>query len=225
MSATPTTCMPCVRRAWLKNIVPNLPAPISPTVTGRPAAFRSSKSVCRFTARNLSIFPEDGRSQRDQKAYWQIARETKDSSLHSCGLGARPSRYIWGGHLNDDVMSTLLPRAKPFALHSASDAPSQSGAPFGASAQSSCPATTLVAGSRATVPAASVTPLARSPAALGVAPVVSPAPFTPAPTLEIDWSMNLPMAPIASCGVGSSRVPCGGAGASAGAAVTAGGSD
>src|SRR5215212_5617770 len=58
-------------------------------------------------------------------------------------------------------------------------APVQSGAPFGAAAQSSWPDTPLVAGSRATVPAASPTPLARSPAALVVAPSVSPAPHTP----------------------------------------------
>src|SRR5436305_7250706 len=150
----------------------------------RPAHSLSFEQQCvQVHGGGLPIFPEHGRSQGGQKAYWQIARETKDSSLHSCGLGARPSRYICGGHLNDDVMSTLLPRAKPLALHSASDAPSQSVAPFGGSAQSSCPATTLVAGSRATVPAASVTPFARSPAALVVAPIVSPAPFTPAPTL------------------------------------------
>src|SRR3954454_3314522 len=101
-------------------------------------------------------------------------------------------------------------------------APVQSGAPFGAATQSSWPDTTLVAGKRATVPAASPTPLARSPAALVVAPSVSPAPRTPAPTLEIDWSMNFPMAPIVSCGVGSRAPPCGGSG---GAVITAGGSD
>src|SRR5690349_20770897 len=43
-------CSPSVRRACARNMVPNLPAPISPTVTGRPAAFRSSNSVCRFTS-------------------------------------------------------------------------------------------------------------------------------------------------------------------------------
>ena len=35
-SATPTTCRPRVSRAWARNIAPNLPAPISPTVIGRP---------------------------------------------------------------------------------------------------------------------------------------------------------------------------------------------
>ena len=41
-SATATTCMPAVVRAWARNIVPNLPAPTTPTVTGRPCACRSS---------------------------------------------------------------------------------------------------------------------------------------------------------------------------------------
>jgi len=44
-SATPTTCRPLVSRACDRNMVPNLPAPIRPTVTGFPAASRSSSSV------------------------------------------------------------------------------------------------------------------------------------------------------------------------------------
>ena len=36
-------------RACARNMVPNLPAPIRPTVTGRPAAFRSSSRAWRFT--------------------------------------------------------------------------------------------------------------------------------------------------------------------------------
>jgi hypothetical protein len=127
-----------------------------------------------------------GREQPD----WQIARDTNASSAHSCGLGARPSRHICAGHLKAEVMSRLLPRAKPFDLQSATLAPLQSGAPFGAAAHSSWPDTMFVPGSRATVPAASPTPLASSPAAFVVAPSVSPAPrtpaLTPAPTLEID---------------------------------------
>ena len=31
-----TTCMPVVILAWARNMVPNLPAPTTPTVTGRP---------------------------------------------------------------------------------------------------------------------------------------------------------------------------------------------
>ncbi len=44
----PRAC-PCVRRTCARNMVPNLPAPIRPTVTGRPAAFRSSSRAWRFT--------------------------------------------------------------------------------------------------------------------------------------------------------------------------------
>ena len=39
------------RGAWARNIEPNLPAPIRPTRTGRPAARRSTASRCRFIAR------------------------------------------------------------------------------------------------------------------------------------------------------------------------------
>src|SRR3954453_5539765 len=60
MSATPTTCIPSVRRACDRNIVPNLPAPISPTVTGRPAALRSSNSACRFKRSPLTSSPAKG---------------------------------------------------------------------------------------------------------------------------------------------------------------------
>src|SRR5437764_6326340 len=71
----------------------------------------------------------------------------------------------------------------------------------------------FVAGSRAIVPAASVTPLASSPAASVVAPSVSPAPLTPAPTFAIDWSISRPIAPKVSCGVGSvGTTRCGGSG-------------
>ena len=38
-------------------------------------------------------------ARRRTTPYWQIARETKDSSVHSCGFGARPSRHICAGHL------------------------------------------------------------------------------------------------------------------------------
>src|SRR6185437_15868744 len=48
-SATATTCRPRVRRACDRNMVPNLPAPIRPTVTGRPAASRSRSLADRFT--------------------------------------------------------------------------------------------------------------------------------------------------------------------------------
>src|ERR1700716_3425254 len=47
-SASATRCMPGVRRTWARNMVPNLPAPMSPTVTGRPAAARARSIACRF---------------------------------------------------------------------------------------------------------------------------------------------------------------------------------
>ena len=39
-SATAITWKPAVMRAWAKNMDPNLPAPIKPTRTGRPASAR-----------------------------------------------------------------------------------------------------------------------------------------------------------------------------------------
>jgi hypothetical protein len=114
----------------------------------------------------------------------------------------RPCSQADVGHLRALLMSSELPRSNPFALHSVVLATTQSGAPFGATTHRSDPATTFESGRRATVPAASVTPLARSPAALVAPPSVSPAPLTPAPTLVIDWSMKRPIAPITSGGVG-----------------------
>src|SRR4051812_47977710 len=54
-SATATTWSPRVRLACARNIVPNFPAPMRPTVTGRPAASRSSNMAWRFT--ETSILP------------------------------------------------------------------------------------------------------------------------------------------------------------------------
>src|SRR6516165_10682921 len=51
-SATATRGIPSVKRAWARNMVPNLPAPIRPTVTGRPAACRPSSMAWRFTERS-----------------------------------------------------------------------------------------------------------------------------------------------------------------------------
>ena len=77
-------------------------------------------------------------------------------------------------------MSSELPRCKTLRLaQRRRSRHAQSGAPFGAIAHRSQPGTTLESGRRATVPAASVTPLARSPAALVAPPSVSPAPLTP----------------------------------------------
>src|ERR1044072_3685904 len=48
--------MPRVSRACERNMVPNLPAPIRPTVTGRPAASRSSSKEWRFTGSSARDF-------------------------------------------------------------------------------------------------------------------------------------------------------------------------
>src|SRR5439155_20116691 len=97
--------------------------------------------------------------RRRTTPYWHIARDTKDSSWHSPGSGSRPCVHTLEGHLRDEVMSSELPVEKPFDWHSATLAMPQSGAPFPAMAQRWKPATTLLSGKRATVPAASVTPL------------------------------------------------------------------
>src|SRR5205085_11216879 len=60
----PTRCMPRVRRTCERNIVPNLPAPIRPTVTGRPAASRSSSNACRFTSVSSRLRWRDDNTER-----------------------------------------------------------------------------------------------------------------------------------------------------------------
>ena len=47
-SAMPATCSPGVRAAMARNMEPNLPAPITPTVTGRPAAPRSGNTTAQI---------------------------------------------------------------------------------------------------------------------------------------------------------------------------------
>ena len=49
-SATPSTCRPGVRRAWARNMVPNLPPPITPTRIGRPASALRDNRWNRFMA-------------------------------------------------------------------------------------------------------------------------------------------------------------------------------
>ena len=100
---------------------------------------------------------------------WQIATAsdsatgrsramTKDSSRHSLSIRRAARRRATTARRafdrGRDVEAVAAPQS-PCALHSASAAAPQSGAPFGASGQSSGPATTLVAGRRATAPAAS----------------------------------------------------------------------
>src|ERR1700683_904038 len=49
-SAIPRIWMPGMRRAWDRNMVPNLPAPISPTRNGLAASARSCSRRWRFIA-------------------------------------------------------------------------------------------------------------------------------------------------------------------------------
>src|SRR5438105_35296 len=93
-------------------------------------------------------------------AYWQSAFETNDSFLHSPSLGWRFSSHTTAGHFCADVMSTDFPALKPLVWHNATLAASQSGAPLAAAGQACQPETVEESGSRATLPAASPTPLA-----------------------------------------------------------------
>ena len=84
-SATATTCMPRVSRACDRNMVPNLPAPIRPTVTGRPAAFAFEQhgvevhGTPRALARQRTAITEPDRGS----CHWHTARVTKISVAHS----------------------------------------------------------------------------------------------------------------------------------------------
>src|SRR5690348_16021934 len=61
-----TRCMPRVRRTCERNMVPNLPAPIRPTVTGWPAASRSRSFAWRFMT--------DDRGRRTEDRYQSLCR-------------------------------------------------------------------------------------------------------------------------------------------------------
>src|SRR5262245_35856869 len=157
-------CMPCVRRACERNIVPNLPAPITATVTGRPAASRSRSFVWRFKKRSVADLRRKHKHGRGTRSHpwpagfhWQTARETNVSIRHS-GLFDRPTIQTLGGQISAVVMSRLRPESKPFVLQLAVAAATQSGAPFGAICHFSWPLTVRTFGIRATAPAASLAP-------------------------------------------------------------------
>src|SRR5262249_54030418 len=79
-SATATRCIPSVKRTWETNMVPNLPAPMRPTVTGRPAACRSSSMAWRFTQCS------------DRRKGWSYyGRRTASclAQVHTCALRTR----------------------------------------------------------------------------------------------------------------------------------------
>src|SRR5215813_807422 len=81
-SATATRCMPSVKRTWETNMVPNLPAPIRPTVTGRNAACRSSSMAWRFTERSEHSNPIQSLRQTNRAL---------SSAVHACGRQTRPA--------------------------------------------------------------------------------------------------------------------------------------
>ena len=93
-------CVPRGSRACDNYMVPNLPAPMTPTVTGFPAASRSSSLACRFTGVALPYaFASQANGNTGAKpkqaaakaGYWQSARETK-VSVRQLGPLLRPER-------------------------------------------------------------------------------------------------------------------------------------
>ena len=104
--------MPRVSRACERNIVPNLPAPIRPTVTGRPAASRSSSKEWRFTGSSARILSAENTtlSDAENSGYWHTALETNASLTHSLSFGSRRSAQKPAGQRYAEVMSRLAPR-------------------------------------------------------------------------------------------------------------------
>ena len=79
----PSTWIPVVRRAWDKTMAPNLPAPIRPTRTGRPASARAAKRAWRFMA--LSFAPAS-------------ARQAASASRQSSASGVIGVKSRWAIH-------------------------------------------------------------------------------------------------------------------------------
>src|SRR5262245_8388522 len=90
-SATATRCIPSVKRTWETNMVPNLPAPIRPTVTGRNAACRSSSMAWRFTARSEHSNPNAIITADEPRAV-QHNHGAAQSLRYCCGSRRRANR-------------------------------------------------------------------------------------------------------------------------------------
>src|SRR5262249_3345901 len=73
------------RRTWARNIVPNLPAPISPTVIGRPAASRASSLACRFIGTHGLRY-----SRTAQRRHTMVSLGAKRRNLAPLAPAARP---------------------------------------------------------------------------------------------------------------------------------------
>src|SRR4029077_19337696 len=92
----PTRCIPRVRRGWERNMVPNFPAPIRPTVTGRPAASRSSSKACRFTSVSFRVRERDDTTERRGRTTL-LADRARDERL--VGAFLRVGRTSLAPHL------------------------------------------------------------------------------------------------------------------------------
>src|SRR5271166_4255696 len=105
-SATATTCMPRVTRACARNMVPNLPAPITPTVTGLPAASRLSNMAWRFTA--SSIGDRSAACTHTVLLAWAgLASAISTLSVGST-RGARPQQASLAHRARDEDLSGAL---------------------------------------------------------------------------------------------------------------------
>src|SRR5215831_3511472 len=109
-SATATRCIPSVQRAWARNMVPNLPAPIRPTVTGRPAACRPSSMAWRFTERSEHSNPCNHYCRRAARCPAQPWRSGVDA--WSRGSRRRPNRPCLRRCADDRCPGLLAHRAR-----------------------------------------------------------------------------------------------------------------
>src|SRR5215470_17428480 len=79
-SASATRCIASVKRTWEANMVPNLPAPMRPTVTGRPAACRSTSMAWRFT---------ECSDRRKEWSYYGRRTASCPAQVHTCARQTR----------------------------------------------------------------------------------------------------------------------------------------
>ena len=89
---------------WARNIDPNLPAPIRPTRTGRPAARRSTASRCRFigaatssvrqSSANASIGVKSRWAIHSARLNWRMWLSTRHSERYTI---TRPNGLMFGG--------------------------------------------------------------------------------------------------------------------------------
>src|SRR4029077_41900 len=108
--------MPRVSRACAINMVPNLPAPISPTVTGRPAASRSSSFAWRFM-HETETQPGRGHKRRLPARNGLLAEGAGDEGLGGALGAGRAPRHIDFGRTDVCCRHVdALPGLKAFCL-------------------------------------------------------------------------------------------------------------